>query len=691
MTSSNPIHPIDYLELFKISDSKYLVGIFESGITFYKQQIRALNIFDALKKSKQIPESRDFIIAIVGGGIAGLTFAAAALKSGHKVILLEKGSQTLNIQAGCNIRDIHPYMYDWPAENSTQTRTNLPVLNWHHDTAANVVRFIKKEFIRIASIANKLKSDSYIEYCNLNVLEIKNRKSGKRFEINGSTLSRYGGENIHRHADMIIYAIGYGIEKQISADNKFESYWRDTSIKQDDLSKSNYIIQGTGDGALIDLFSILIRDFSYESFLNILHGTKQGKKLFERLVDIRKKRIKGKQEDLYEIEFMKIPKSEFKYILDEYDKRKLFAKLDASVNVYLYGLKDDFYKILDYNKISLINAFIAYMLFESGKFLYDKDLEPANPLYKGKPIELPRKTIIRLGTDKNKIIEGASFTEDEKKQIDKLTELQAKSVTHGLVEPNWGKDDFNKYFNETGRLHHLSKKTKSLCSVFIDILGGSLAELYDEEKDLRVTMHRVLSIDGELYYQMLAPYAPLLSGYKKEDRKVGTIYEIDQGNVGYTIKSGKPLWVKNINQAAFDTLMLELFKKNYRHDTKHSPKTIITIPIIAKYKGTKSNAVTPYNSTNAIIYMSSSNINFFDKLEVQNMILRLCETFINTLNLSLSNEDLVMADVDFNPLRINGISEIDNECVMDLEAFKDLIDYPLKINQYSSFEMLPWN
>ncbi|MEO7214699.1 FAD-binding protein [Mucilaginibacter sp.] len=692
MTKPEPIKPDDYLELFRISDCKYIIGIFESGITFYKQQIRALNIFDALKKTKKIPESEDFTIAVIGGGIAGLTFAAAALKSKHNVILFEEGSQTLNIQAGCNIRDIHPYLYDWPERHSTQTRTNLPILNWHHDTAANVVRSVKKEFTDIKDTALELKSNCYFEYCNVKELQITDKDSGKRFEINGATFSRYGDQAIHKRVDLIMYAIGYGIEKGISAENKFESYWRDTSIKQDDLSKCNYIIQGTGDGALIDLFNILIRDFSYESFLEILHGNIAGRKLFQKLMKIREKRLKSKslKEELYENEFMNIAESEFEYILDEYNRRKLFTKLDASVNVYLFGLKDDFYKILDYSKISFINAFIAFILFSSKKFSYGKDLDPENPEYLGKPIDAPRKMIIRVGTDKDKVIAHANFSGEEAKHIKELAELQTVSAAHGIVEPHWEKFDFNSYFDETGRLHHLSKKTKSLCSVFVDILGSSLADHYDEKKDLRVTVHRVLSIDGDLYYQRLTPYAPLLPGHKKKDHKVGTIYEIDRGNVGYTITTGKPLLVKNIDQEEFDSLMSQ-FNVDRRYDTKYSPKTILTIPIMAKYEGAKSGFIRPYNSTNAVIYMDSSDLNFFDGSVVQNMIMRLCDTFVNTLNVSLKSEDLVMADVDFEPPRLTRANEIKNKCVMKLDFFEALNKIPLTIDRYSSFEMLPWN
>jgi hypothetical protein len=708
MTKPEPIKPDDYLELFRISDYKYIIGIFESGITFYKQQIRALNIFDSLKKTKKIPENDDFTIAVIGGGIAGLTFAAAALKSKHKVILFEEGSQTLNIQAGCNIRDIHPYLYDWPEKYSTQTRTNLPILNWHHDTAANVVRSVKKEFADIKESALELKSNCYVEYCNVKELQITDKDSGKRFEINGATFSRYGDQAIHKRADLIIYAIGYGIEKGISAENKFESYWRDTSIKQDDLSKCNYIIQGTGDGALIDLFNILIRDFSYESFLEILHGNEAGKRLLEHLVNIRNKRFNPDvklTDDFYSVEFAKIPKSEFQYIFDAYDGKKLFAKLDATVNVYLFGKKKTFYEILHYNSISFINAFIASILFRYQKFLYASDLRIKDPQYNGKTIAKDRKIIRRIGTDKKAVIAKVGFTPTEKRRINIIAKMQEKSAVHGRVRPRWDEDSFNKYFGERGHLHHLSKKTKSLCSIFTDILGGSLEDFYQgrdkneykkkevNNKVLRVTMHRVLSIDGDLKYQMLTPYAPLFKGPKREDYKVGTIYNIDKGNVGYTIRTGAPLWVKNTNQVEFDRLMKDLNVVK-RYDKKYSPKAILTIPIIAKYHGAKSSKVEPFDSTNAVIYIDSSEVDFFDDANVRNLILRHSATFVNTLNLSLSSDDIQMALVDFEPPKIQSF-KLSNSCIVNLKPFKELskyeLEFELTLNNYSSFEMLPWN
>jgi hypothetical protein len=165
------------------------------------------------------------------------------------------------------------------------------------------------------------------------------------------------------------------------------------------------------------------------------------------------------------------------------------------------------------------------------------------------------------------------------------------------------------------------------------------------------------------------------------------------GNVGYTISTGKPLWVKNVDEIEFDKLMNQL-NVTRRYDGKSSPKTILTIPVMAKYEGGKSGTERPYHSINAVIYLDSPELDFFDDSNVRNMILRLCDTFINTLNVSLKSEDLMMAEVDFDPPKFSRSKEIENKCIMKLKSFKDLENLsklPPTIDQYSSFEMLPWN
>lgn len=693
MSKTETEKALSYLELFKISDYKYIIGIFESGITFYKQQIRSLNIFDALKKTGRIPDNdRGFTIAVIGGGVAGLTFAAAALKSRINVHLFEEGPKTLHIQDGCTIRDIHPNLYDWPAENSLETHTSLPVLNWQNATAEKVVNTVRSEFKSITTEIKKKKRNNYTEYCDVKDIVIAERNQSKKFEIEG-TMSRHGGdEKVMVLADLVIYAIGYGVEIGVTATlGRTESYWRNTSIKQDDLSKASYLISGTGDGALIDLFNVLIWKFSYNSFFEILDSNPLGKKLRRYLKDIREKRVKTKnlRDDFYKEEFAKISNDEFKYILEEYGKRGLLTKLDPTVKIYLFGRRTKFYDILLYKKISLLNAFIAYILYNSTKFEYQQFLDYKKPSFNNKLIRGEKKFINREGTNIEALLTKSKFTTDERDILERLRGLQGNSAEHGIVTPTWAKDAFDIYFKEKKKLtHHLSNETKAMCSIFINLLGSSLADYYQNKKDIRVTMHRVLNMNNNLFYQMVTPYFQNFNNRKND--KVKVIYDIRNGNVGHTISTGVPLWTKNANSESFKQLMTDFgIEKSYH--AKIAPKTILTIPIIAKYKGHKNDGNKTYNSCNAVIYLDSTDENFFDNDEVQNMIIRLCENFIGTLDLSISNEDLKMEAFDYEPVKITKVEELKNDCIMPLKAFEYLLfdTHPLELSLFSSLEIIP--
>jgi hypothetical protein len=84
-------------------DSKnnhFTIGTFERGITVYKQQMRAFNLIHKLHGTL----GKDARLAIIGGGISGVTATAAALMLGYTVYLFEKDQVLCNLQRGCEIR-----------------------------------------------------------------------------------------------------------------------------------------------------------------------------------------------------------------------------------------------------------------------------------------------------------------------------------------------------------------------------------------------------------------------------------------------------------------------------------------------------------------------------------------------------------------------------------------------------------
>ena len=125
----------------------YVLGCLQRPLTFHSQQQRAFNLIWALFQKKLVgPQSR---IAIIGGGLAGVTAATAALLCDLHVTLLERNQQVLDLQTGNKTRYVHPNLYDWPREGSESTRTSLPDLNWEADDAGEVIRSIRQRWIQI--------------------------------------------------------------------------------------------------------------------------------------------------------------------------------------------------------------------------------------------------------------------------------------------------------------------------------------------------------------------------------------------------------------------------------------------------------------------------------------------------------------------------------------------------------------
>jgi len=125
----------------------YVVGSNHRLITLFSQQVRAINLVQALLEEKKVaPEAR---ICIVGGGVAGLTAAAFAMEKGLEVSLYEQESEPLSVQAQCKGRWIHPHIYDWPDPESLTDRADLPVLSWSADYAHRVIYQIRAGWNKI--------------------------------------------------------------------------------------------------------------------------------------------------------------------------------------------------------------------------------------------------------------------------------------------------------------------------------------------------------------------------------------------------------------------------------------------------------------------------------------------------------------------------------------------------------------
>jgi len=134
---------------FYVGPGIYLIGCLERGVTLYSQQVRAHNLAWALWQREREGGRQLGRVAIVGGGVAGLTIAACVLclfNESVTVSLFEQRWDLLPLQQGSDARWLHPKIYSWPEQGSRVPSASLPVLDWSEGRASDVARMILKEF-----------------------------------------------------------------------------------------------------------------------------------------------------------------------------------------------------------------------------------------------------------------------------------------------------------------------------------------------------------------------------------------------------------------------------------------------------------------------------------------------------------------------------------------------------------------
>ena len=126
--------------------SIYVIGSYDSRITFYSQQVRGFNLASALVANGILRDKRRF--AVIGAGAAGLSVAAglSILKPDCHVDVFEREEHALHLQRGCIQRNLHPHIYEWPRQGARDESAGLPFLNWSAGTADSVAGEVMRQF-----------------------------------------------------------------------------------------------------------------------------------------------------------------------------------------------------------------------------------------------------------------------------------------------------------------------------------------------------------------------------------------------------------------------------------------------------------------------------------------------------------------------------------------------------------------
>lgn len=264
MSTCSMPSPSQLLESFRSSSasSVFVIGHRAPQVTIYSQQVRALQLIWAIHH--EIPKGlQDRKVVVIGAGVAGVTAAAAAALFGAKATLLERAEEPLHLQRGCHTRHIHPRIFDWPGGKARHAGAGLPILNWSVGTAHDVATSIWAGFYGIRQLdPSRLELFTSVRDVKLNERTV----TWKEKQKDGSLK-----EQAESDAEMIILAVGFGIEKTVNHLPR-RSYWRVDSLTQTALDSEAdpyvIVIGGTGDGGIVDVLRAKAKEFDHGGFFD---------------------------------------------------------------------------------------------------------------------------------------------------------------------------------------------------------------------------------------------------------------------------------------------------------------------------------------------------------------------------------------------------------------------------------------
>lgn len=653
--------------------SIFFIGAFDTGITIFSQQVRALNLAWALIESGEVDldtgssaqasEVARTQIAIVGAGFAGLTLAAGLLKKrvNADITVFEQRDTLLPLQQGCDTRWLHPHIYDWPNPGSEATSATLPVLNWKANRASDVVVQILKEWSVITEFPAAQPSNTQSPaptttlYCNTRYIQISepDESSALTVEWLGEARAPHdpalavdqtpGGT---KKFDIVVLSIGFGLE----TDSRI-SYWRNDTCAQPELgqSRKTYIVSGAGDGALIDLCRLRIANFRQDRILAELFADRP--QLVDHLRTIHHSRVEGLQGIADDWD-----KDEFKADKSEVLKR-LRSRLRQDTAVLLRVLEPRFTKLFVNHQVSFQDRLLTYLLYRCGAFTLvrgktdNADLKQLREEY-GVPDE---RVIIRHGTQKK---EGFAAL---------LPTTLNKEVTRYIEEPGPHQQTdapawLGGYFNMPGirqspdakyqpsntmlstwRREYLPSPAEAVAVAFCSAVAGFLIQAIRPTSRLRVTLHRRLFSGNEILLQQCCTYQGLHLD-DAEPGPAGNVFSSCNGTIGaaYTLRSivhTKKGATKEKLRKDMKTMKLSELVQ----ETSREVASLIAIPLLVKATDV-ANKELPV--VIAILYVDSYNTDAFIGDTIAQLV-EMCQQFLTALPEVAHTADGSIANIDF--------------------------------------------
>jgi len=253
------------------SVNTFILGNTDKRVTFSTQQTRAFNLVWALWVEKIIKKKSK--VAVIGGGLAGMTAAAALNIKGASVTLYHDKENLMNVQEKSVHRYIHPNIYDWPQKGCEIANTDFPCMNWSAAFANRVLEQIEDRWNELKDQIEILKPE-YID-------EVKSSGGKPRIYLSGSAYDR--------PFDCIIIASGFGIEAGFP-NTRTVPYWHpdDLDVSTKTRQAKHYLVSGCGDGGLIDVLRLKIKGFNHQEFSQEILENADMQVLKPKLIEIEK-------------------------------------------------------------------------------------------------------------------------------------------------------------------------------------------------------------------------------------------------------------------------------------------------------------------------------------------------------------------------------------------------------------------
>ncbi len=570
----------------------FIMGSFDDSVTVLSQQVRALNLACALIESEVVgtlDESRKRL-AIIGGGFAGLTLAAGLLKkkAALDIVLFEERDTLLPLQQGSDSRWLHPRIYNWPADDSEATSAMLPLLNWTAARASDVVVQVLGDWGRIVAEIEPTPGQLRL-FCNTRHLQIDQCPkdvSKAQVEWVGEARRPRDGHALPEEAatgqsdsfDLVVMAVGFGLEKEEAT-----SYWRNETYGQPSLThtRANYIISGQGDGAMIDLLRFRISQYRQDRILEELFNGKDA--LLAALGQLRHNLVSDAAAGSLFQHFEEIANGaktavEWAKLQDELRPR---LRRDTDVVLHLQPKVPNLATLFNPGrKMSFQNALLVYLLYRCGGFAPScEDLEALRLRLDVRPEHVIKRHGPNREAQFKRILAEDFHPLLDRNRLRQPAEVAWKGGYFGTSGRMSQIEEVSEDEREGWRKEYLPGPTALAAAALVGSVASVLKHLRPNAKNDRITLHRVVELNGDTILQQTGDYFGRTESPKRSS--MGRAFPSDMATIGLAFATHKPIRsAKGITPEDLQEAMKHLNLRKAARGMAPSVGFVLAIPIL---------------------------------------------------------------------------------------------------------------